>query len=129
MIPSGISRGSARRRIVGSRASRPRRADRVPWPLRMIEPAGNRPGVPSNSIATRCARSEGSGVSTANRGRIPQDPLAPERQECGHVTGLDGRGLEADGPRHRLVPDRVGEGQDGIEPQDRVEIELERDVG
>ena len=62
-------------------------------------------------------------------GRIAQDPLAPERQECGRVTGLDGRGLEANGPRHRLVPNRVGEGQDGIEPQDRVEIELERDVG
>ncbi len=60
--------------------------------------------------------------------RIPQDPLAPERHEPGRPFVRACGRLQPDGPRHRLVPGRVGEGQDRVEAQDRVEIELERDV-
>ena len=67
--PLGGRARSVRRRNGGPPSRRPsRRAWLRPWPLRTSEPAGQRPGAPSISIETLCARSAGSGVSTARRG-------------------------------------------------------------
>ena len=62
--------------------------------------------------------------------RITKDPFAAERQVTGRLVAhaRTRPGLQPDCARDRLVPDRVGEVQDGAEPEDRVELEIERDV-
>ncbi len=61
-------------------------------------------------------------------GRVAQRPLSTQRDVSRILAGRHGRRLETDGPREQLVAGRVGQRQDGIELQDRVELEEERHV-
>ena len=99
-----------------------------PWPLTMSEPAGNSPGRPLELDRDRMGQVAGERRRHRQPRRVAEDPFAAEREMAGRFVALVETGSSRMARAIDLVPGRVGERQDGVEAEDRVEIEVERDV-